>query len=136
MATHYNKTKILFQNKTTDGVSDYFDIQRAYDSTQAQRLMHFALQVVGNLGTAVVSIEMLDALKDEAYTNMNNQVIPNNTWQTDILNNANWYNSGESRPLKIGMFPNLGWRPGKYRIKITGANALTNISVYLIEDKG
>jgi hypothetical protein len=135
MATHYNKTKILFQNKTTDAVSDYFDIQRAYDSTQAQRLMHYSLQIVGNLGASVVNVEMLDFLKDEGYTAMDNQVIPNDNFLTDVVNNANWYDSGDKK-LKIGMFPNLGWRPGKYRIKITGADALTNISVYLIEDKG
>ena len=149
MATHYNKTKILFQNQTTNAISDYFDLQRAYDSTQAQRLMHYTLQVVGNLGGvvgnlegvvgnlegAVLKLEMLDFLKDEGYTSMDNKIILNPNFATDVVNNANWYESGDD-PLTVGVFPNLGWRPGKYRIKITGAVVGTNVSVYLIEDKG
>ena len=135
MATHYNKTKILFQNQTTDAISDYFDLQRAYDSTQAQRLMHYTLQVVGNLAGAVLKIEMLDFLKDEGYTTTDNQIVLNPNFATDVLNNANWYLSGD-KTLKVGVFPNLGWRPAKYRVKITGAVVGTNVSVYLIEDKG
>ena len=135
MATHYNKTKILFQNQTTDAISDYFDLQRAYDSTQAQRLMHYTLQVVGNLADAVLNIEMLDFLKDEGYTTIDNQIILNPNFATDVLNDANWYLSGD-KTLKVGVLPNLGWRPGKYRIKMTGAVVGTNVNVYLIEDKG
>jgi hypothetical protein len=97
--------------------------------------MHYSLQIVGNLGASVVNVEMLDFLKDEGYTAADNQVILNPNFATDVVNNVNWYDSGDDT-LSVGMFPNLGWRPGKYRIKITGADVLTNISVYLIEDKG